>query len=114
MDRLRRLAVWLRGEIAYWICEWLCGYVARRTSCEIINASATLAAVETLDIEALLATPEAGLPYQIRGALPAFTESEWREVLNTYFDRSRIERGLEEPGWSHLRRKPGSIPDIPT
>jgi hypothetical protein len=100
MNRLRRLLDYLIGEIAYLICESLCGYVARRTSCEMLNASATLAAVETLDIEALLATPEASLPNQIRGALPAFTEREWREVLNTYFNRSRIEEGLEEPGWS--------------
>lgn len=104
---VQRLTSRLDGEVCYWLCELLCGRVARRTSCEKLNAAAAIATVQTLNVARLLETPEDRLPSLIRNSLPAFTTAEWQEVLAlAKSDRDYIEDGLQRhPEWAHLRRE---------
>lgn len=97
-------------EIAYWLCEWLCGYVARRTSCEKLNAGAAIAAVRMFDMKNLVEVPEDELPDLLRNSLPPFTPAEWKEVLaSAHMDRGFIEQTLQNhPEWAHLRKTPAT------
>jgi hypothetical protein len=94
------------SHACYWICEWLSGHSARRTSSEMLNAASAIAAVEILDVARLVKTPEERIPILIRQSLPAFTADEWREVLAlAREDRAAISDGLSRhPEWENLRR----------
>jgi hypothetical protein len=100
----------LFGEISYWICELLCGFVARRTSCEKLNAASAIAVVQALDVKALIAVPESELPERLVGNTPPFTPAEWKEVLSLARDnRQWMEQALQShPEWSHLRKTPAT------
>lgn len=105
-DRIKRLF----REIAYWLCEWLGGYVARRTSCEINNAGAAIAAVRMFDMKNLVEVPEDELPDLLRNSLPPFTPAEWKEVLaSAHMDWGVIEQALQNhPEWAYLRKTPAT------
>jgi hypothetical protein len=93
-------------EGSYWTCEWLGGYVARRTSCEKLNVAAAIAVMQSLDTQKLTAAPEDELPWQLVQSTPPFTPTEWKEVLSLVRDnRQWIEQALQDhPEWSHLRK----------
>jgi hypothetical protein len=108
LSRSPRPAKWLISEASYWICEWLCGHTARRTSCEINNAGAAIAAVRIFDMRKLVEVAEEDLPELLRGSLPPFTPAEWKSVLaGAHMNQGFIEDELQRhPEWEHLRRAP--------
>lgn len=105
MNHLRRIARWLRSKVANRVSEWLSEYVTRRTSGELIGASAAIAASQMLNVEALLEIPEEDWPEPLAESVGYFTAREWRTILPTVkIDRLPIERALRDPQWAHLGR----------
>jgi hypothetical protein len=91
------------SQLAYGICEALCGFTKQNTSCTLLAAGEALAAFQVLDVSE--ARRETDLPNSVLHALAPFTDEEWKEVL--VIARSRLEfmeRDLTKPQWEHLRK----------
>ncbi len=101
--RSPRRAHGLLSRMAYYICEALCGFTSQNVSCTLLASGEAIAAIQMLDIEAVLAEPE--LPAQLKEALPPFTATEWKEVLAiARSNRGFIAMDLDKPRWSHLTK----------